>query len=152
MNIFDKLSFTVNKSLHYMNELINLNHGVKLLGIASLWLASQLFDPGLYKEVIISIIALPTIDYLTGIIGAHKKGEKVQSRGFYGSIVKVATYALVLGACRLSEYPVPELSVLDNIAIKAIAVTEIWSIVENFDKMGYVKNKKLKELIRGISK
>ena len=150
--ILDKLTFTAEKSVHYMHELFNMNHGIKIIGIGLLWLVSQLFDPTMFREVGITIVILPALDYITGITAAYKEGKKIESRGFWGSLVKIATYGLVLGACRLVESPVPELGMLDNIAVKAIAITEIWSIVENFDKMGYVKNSKLKELIRGISK
>lgn len=150
--ILDKLTFTINKAVHYVAHVFDWNHGFKLLGVGFFWLMSQMFDPGMFKEVFVSIMILPVIDYITGIMAAHKRGEKVESRGFYGSVVKIATYALMVAACRMAESPVPELSALDNLAIKAIAVTEIWSVIENFDKMGYVRSKKLKELIRGVSK
>lgn len=147
-----KLQFTTQQISHYLNDLFNMHNGLKTIGIAMLWIAGQLFDPVLYKEVIISICILPAIDYLTGIIAAKKNGEATSSKGFYRSVVKVVTYGLVLAASRLVEAPVPELGILDNLAIKMITVTEIWSIIENFDKLGYVKSKQLKDIIRGVKK
>ena len=156
--ITSKLTFTINKFMHYLQEILGLNscnnfkYVFKLVGVGLAYLGAYFFDPELYKQVVIAVLVLPLFDYATGVMAAYSKKEKIQSRGFYGTIVKIVTYAIVVAACRLVESPVPELGLIDNLAIKLIAVTEIWSLVENFDKMGYVKSKKLKELIRGVTK
>jgi len=87
------------------------------------------------KAIIITMVFLIIVDFITGAYAAYKKQIPIRSHRIMHTISKFVIYNLViLAAFFLEEYIVSEVPFLKIIA-GFIAITEIKSILENFDKI-----------------
>lgn len=80
-----------------------------------------------------TIIVLIIIDFITGLYASCKKGIRIRSERIVHSVSKFFIYNLViLGAFLLEHFIVPEIPFLKVIS-GFIAITEIKSILENYN-------------------
>jgi toxin secretion/phage lysis holin len=88
-------------------------------------------------------------DCLTAIWAAYKSGETIKSAKIFRTPVKIVIYFGLIYFARITEYGLPELlTILDETVIAFCVVTELISIMENVNKMGYpVPTKLLSKLI-----
>lgn len=83
----------------------------------------------------IVVLCLITIDTITGIMGARKIGEKITSRRLASVIFKIFAYELIIIASNLCEtYLFTEIPFV-KITLGFLAITEFYSISENFNKI-----------------
>ena len=87
------------------------------------------------------------VDYITGTRAAKKVGEVIYSRGFFRTASKFTTYFSLAAAAHVSEYALP-FPFLDDIILGYLVATELWSIIENADKMGVKMPPKIKSLLK----
>ncbi len=87
------------------------------------------------KMVILTMVFLICVDFVTGAFAAYRNKEPISSKRIGNTISKFFIYNLViLASYFLEEHIVKEIPFLKIIA-GFIAITEIKSILENFDKI-----------------
>ncbi len=77
---------------------------------------------------------LITIDTITGILGARRLGEKIESKKFGRVITKMLVYQLLIISSHLVELYLFDLLPIVKITLGFLAITEFLSIGENFYK------------------
>lgn len=109
-------------------------------------------------SAILSLYILIFVDSLTGVICAIKD-KNLSSRGVYRTAIKLMVYFTMLLMCKIADkyIPISELSALFP-AIKsltafklmqfALVSTELFSIIENFGKLGFPIPSKLARILR----
>ena len=90
---------------------------------------------GGFDEMIYALMALMSVDYITGTIAACKTGHWDSSTGFTGLLRKAVIMAVVALAHTLDVAMSTETA--RQMAICAYAVNEAGSIIENIDKCGW---------------
>ena len=86
-------------------------------------------------SMIYALIALCTIDYITGMFTAFKTGQWDSSTGFRGILKKFVIFAVV-ALCNTIDTAMG-MHILRQMAICAYALNEAGSIIENVDRAGY---------------
>ena len=87
------------------------------------------------KAIMITMVFLIIVDFITGAYASYKRKIPIRSHRIMNTISKFVIYNLViLAAFFLEEHIVNEVPFLKVIA-GFIAITEIKSILENFDKI-----------------
>lgn len=88
------------------------------------------------KAIILVTGILIFSDLITGIIAAHKRGEKISSAGLRRTVTKVFIYnaAIMLGFL-CEQYMIDGFLPISKIAAGLISVVEMKSILENLDKI-----------------
>lgn len=121
----------------------NISYLVRLLvkltenPIAKLFAAVLLFFfDGANKSAMIAVFALILMDTLTGLIAAYRTGTDIQSHKLLRTAIKVAVYCLLMSAGRVAEYAIP-VPLIDETIIAALAVTELFSVLENTARAGF---------------
>lgn len=101
------------------------------------------------KAIMITMIFLIVVDFITGAYASYKHHIPIRSHRIMNTISKFVIYNLViLAAFFLEEHIVNEVPFLKIIA-GFIAITEIKSILENFDKIyGVNPFKALRNLLK----
>jgi hypothetical protein len=70
-------------------------------------------------------------DLVTGIQAAHKRGEKIHSRGLRRTVLKFTMYSIaIMGAHTMQSVFFPHFPMVFSISAY-IAVSEFWSVLEN---------------------
>lgn len=78
------------------------------------------------------VVVLITIDVVTGMRAAHRRGERISSLGMRKTIPKVLEFGLFIVTITAVARAFPiELGWADHWAIMYVAATEVKSIVEN---------------------
>ena len=77
------------------------------------------------------MVGLVMADTITGIIAASRRGENVDNKGIYRLSMKIATYFASIVSCYGVEVVLKIPGHLTYIAVGAIALTELLSILEN---------------------
>lgn len=90
---------------------------------------------GGFDGMIYALMALMTIDYITGIIAACKDGVWDSGTGFTG-LAKKAIILLVVMLCNTVDVAM-HTHTLRQMAICAYALNEAGSIIENIDRCGW---------------
>lgn len=140
-------------NLQYCTEIIGAvcSHWLfKAVGTTLLILFKFLFDIDQIVPMA-SVIVLIIIDFLTGTSAAWVSGERLTSKKAKRSALKAAEYFLLIAAGRVSEYAVP-LGFLDDTIIGFIVLTELLSVMENLQKMGYPIPANMFQNLRQIQK
>jgi phage-related holin len=83
-----------------------------------------------------AVFVLILMDTVTGVIAAYKTGTLIESHKLLRTAIKVAVYFLLISAGRVSEHAV-RIPFIDETVIAALAITELFSILENAAKAGY---------------
>lgn len=88
------------------------------------------------KAMILITMLLILVDLLSGVLAAHKRGEKIDSAGLRRTITKVGTYltAICLGFL-VETYMIEQIIPLSKLISGAIALVEIKSCLENLDSI-----------------
>lgn len=77
---------------------------------------------------------LITIDTITGMIGAKKNGEKINSKAFGRVLTKMLVYQLLIISAHLTELYLFPIVPFVEITLAFVGITELISIGENFYK------------------
>jgi phage-related holin len=138
--------FDIKQFQHVFEQLGQFFH-LKLLFALLFTFFSWSFDGSI--EILITIFTLISLDTITGTGIAirnkflDKKGLYVgdkkhifSSRGIYRGPIKVVVYALMVLVSRLADKHVP-LHVFSPMMDTFLVSTEVYSILENFAKMGF---------------
>ena len=134
------------ENVPYLMELFGkVSHYFTLKSIGALYAISfaTMFDIG-QQVAVESLVILLALDFITGIIGAFKTGQKIESHKIFRSAIKTTVYLLMISAAHFTELAVPVIeSFADEAVIAFLAITELISVIENCGKMGYAIPKKL---------
>lgn len=86
------------------------------------------------KMILIITILLIFVDLVTGIIAAHKKGQKISSAGLRRTTTKTAIYltAICMGFL-VEKYMLEDYLALSKIIAGLISIVELKSLLENLD-------------------
>jgi len=107
-----------------------------------------LFGP--CDALIIALIAVVTLDYITGVMSAAFVHELSSALGFRGLLKKVAIFALVALASLLDKLvPATNEAVRASVCVFYIANEGI-SILENVEKMGVPLPKILRDVLANL--
>ncbi len=93
--------------------------------------------------IMTGLLALLLIDFCTGIMAAYVTGNPITSRRAFKSAFKTTAYGLLAASAHITETIIPGSTMLDELVIAFLAVTELISILENTGKMGYAIPKKM---------
>jgi phage-related holin len=108
---------------------------IKLFVGVGLFILHFFFD-SVNISAALSVFALLLMDSATGVLAAYKSGTPIESHKLLRTAIKIAVYSLLISAGFLSEKAIP-FHVIDETIIAALAVTELFSILENTAKAGY---------------
>jgi phage-related holin len=101
----------------------------------SLFFLHFFFD-SLNTSATIAVFALIFMDSITGVMAAFRTGTAIESHKLLRTAIKIAVYSLMISAGFLSEKAIP-IHGIDETIIAALAVTELFSILENTARAGY---------------
>jgi len=108
---------------------------LKVLAAAVLILLRFFFD-SVNVSAMEAVFALILIDTATGLLAAYKLHEPIQSFKILRTAIKVAVYFLLISSGFLAEKTLP-IKVIDETIIGALAMTELFSVLENCARAGY---------------
>lgn len=108
---------------------------------------------------IILMVICNTLDFVTGIVAAHCKGEQVRSKVFYRGIAKkVGMWCLVLVGVLVDEtikYSIAQFGITFPFTFLIACIVAVWiicnellSILENLDEIGVPMPAFLKKVIK----
>ena len=106
----------------YMNNIVTK---LSVLSIA-------FFAPILPAMIAVGILI--TIDTITGVLGAKRIGDKIESKKFGRVVTKMLVYQLLIISSHLIELYLFDLIPLVKVTLGFLAITEFLSISENFQK------------------
>lgn len=88
------------------------------------------------RPLVVVVSLLIFSDTITGILAAHKRGEKITSQGFSRTISKLFFYnlAIVLGFL-MEKFVLLEVVPVVKAIVLVIGVTEFKSFLENFESI-----------------
>lgn len=96
------------------------------------WVAAFLSPIG---PVMWTMVTLIVADFITGIYAAYRAGDRIESKKMANTVSKFLIYLLVILCAWLVEmHVIPEVPIM-KIVSGFIAVTELKSIFENFNKI-----------------
>jgi len=84
---------------------------------------------------ILTLILLITIDFVTGVWSAFRRGEKITSIGFRSTFVKSIEYIFILSSVTMLSNMSPMLEFIDAWAYIFVCTTEVKSIGENVPRI-----------------
>lgn len=88
------------------------------------------------KMVVVTMLVLVFVDLITGIIAAHKRGEKIQSAGLRRTTTKVTVYLVAICVGFLVEkYMLSDFISVSKIVSGLIGAVEVKSLLENLDSI-----------------
>lgn len=139
--------FKIKDAMEIFNKLVDATF-IKTASSILFVVLSFGFD-SLQHKALIALFILMWADCLTAIWAAYKSGETIKSAKIFRTPVKIVIYFGLIYVARVTEYGLPTLlSILDETVIAFCVVTELISIMENINKMGYtVPTKLLSKLI-----
>lgn len=119
---------------------------LKLLTGISISIVAFFFD-ALQRDALIALLILIIIDFFSAVVVAYRNHEDITSARVFRTALKIVVYFSMVSAGFLAEKAVP-LSILDDIILGFLVLTELVSILENFGKAGYAIPVKLLKRIR----
>lgn len=97
----------------------------------------------------VALFFLVLLDFFTGVSAAKATGEKIKSSKIRHTALKMSAYFTMIAAAHLAESSLPSfLQVLDDTVTAFLMVTELISLLENMQRMGYETPKKLLEKLK----
>lgn len=117
--------------------------------IAALFVVLSFGFDSLHQKALIALFVLMCADCITAIWAAYKTGTQIKSAKVFRTPVKIVIYFGLIYMAHITEYAFPTLlGVLDETVIAFCVITELISIMENINKLGYpVPTKLLEKLI-----
>lgn len=122
------LNGLMNKAVYKMVKEVFMNNIFTKLLLMSI----SFFTPILPAMLAVGILI--AIDTITGVLGARRLGESVNSKKFGRVITKSLVYQLLIISSHLIELYLLALIPLVKITLGFLAITEFLSISENFQK------------------
>lgn len=106
------------------------------------------FD-SIHTKALIALMVLLWADSLSAMFVAYKTGQVISSAKFFRTPIKIGIYYGLIYFMHITEYGFPEpVRYLDDMMITFAVATEMLSILENVEKLGYpVPNKIIRVLI-----
>ena len=133
-----------------MELCIQLFSGYKLKTLlAFLFVVLSFGFDELHTKALIALMVLLWADSLSAMFVAYKTGVTISSAKFFRTPIKIAIYYGLIYFMHITEYGFPEpVRYLDDMMITFAVATEMLSILENVEKLGYpVPNKIIRVLI-----
>lgn len=90
-----------------------------------------------------ALVVIIIFDFITGIFAAYKTEEVIKSKKAIRSAYKLAVYGLLVSAGHLTDIIVFNTNFIETAMSTFLVLTELISIIENADKMGYAVPQKL---------
>ena len=84
---------------------------------------------------IIALAFLVTVDFITGVWSAYRRGDKITSAGFRSTVVKVIEYIFILSSITVLSNLSPTLEWIEGWAYIFVCTTEVKSIGENVPRI-----------------
>lgn len=147
-------------SIHYMQNyfkeqdvlelIISLFTGVKFKSLLSVGFVALTFGfDSLHIQALIALMILIWADSFTAIYAAYCTNQTITSSKFFRTFIKIAIYYGLIYMMHITEYGFPEaVRYLDDMMIAFAVATEMLSILENVEKLGYpVPSKIIRALI-----
>ncbi|MEW6960317.1 MULTISPECIES: phage holin family protein [Actinomycetaceae] len=106
---------------------------------------------GGFDGFLAALVALVTIDYITGVIAAYVTGELSSEVGFKGIARKVVIFTLVGVANLLDVHVLGEAGILRTATIFFYLANEGLSIIENATRIGLPVPDKLRDALATIT-
>jgi phage-related holin len=119
---------------------------LKLLGGCFLIILHFFFDAA-NASAMTAVFFLILMDAGTGVLAAYRTKTPIVSYKILRTAIKVAVYSVLISAGYLAEAALP-IKIVDETIIGALAVTELFSILENAARAGYVVAGKLIEKLK----
>ena len=126
----------------YLKPLISLidNLDIKLLitslsgiGIMVLETLGVVLDTNV--NYIVALAFLITVDFITGVWSAYRRGERITSIGFRSTFVKTIEYMFILTSVTVLSNMTPVLEFIEAWAYIFVCTTELKSIGENVPRI-----------------
>lgn len=116
---------------------------VKTFTAIFLYIYGFFFDPT-QNHAHVALFFLILFDFVTGVKAAKHANEPIRSSKIRHTAVKISAYFTMIAGAHLAESGLPSfLQVLDETVTGFLLVTELKSLLENMQKIGYETPKKL---------
>lgn len=134
---------------HYVEEIANSAFSKSIISFF-ISFTSVTFQEG-DSMVLIGLLLLVIMDCITGVLGAHRAGIPVTSKKLGMTISKIFVYFTLIVAFKLSDMILgrPFGFELATFCTGWMALTELYSIMENSEKLGFPLPNKIVRLIKG---
>jgi len=109
---------------------------LKISGGILLFILRYLFD-SLNTSAMVAIFVLILMDTMTGLLAAYRTGTKIQSHKLFRFALKIAVYFVLISSGYVAEHAIPHITFIDETIIAALAITELFSILENVARAGF---------------
>jgi toxin secretion/phage lysis holin len=94
------------------------------------------FFDSLHTDALYALFALIIFDFLAALLAAYRGRVPIESRKVFKTALKIAVYFGVVSAAYITETAVP-ISLIDEVILGFLVVTELISILENAAKAGF---------------
>jgi toxin secretion/phage lysis holin len=131
----EKIEQLFNSTVHICSSLAN-DYFLKCVGGLSLLLLEISFG-GVGYITIICVYILIVIDNLTGVVGAKVSGEILSTRKFFNTVIKLVFFPMIIAASSVAERGSGISIGIPQLVAGYLLFHELFSIVENFGKMGF---------------
>lgn len=111
--------------------------------------ASYLIGPENSASVT-ALMVLVAFDFVSAIMACYRTGDPIESRRAMKTAAKIAVYGMFVSAAHLTEGIVAGSTMMDDMAVSFLAITELISIMENFGKMGYTMPQKILNKLKDL--
>lgn len=121
---------------------------IKIIASVFIIVSSFGFD-AIHQKALLALFILMWADCITAIFAAYKSDIQIKSSKVLRTPIKIVIYFGLIYMARITEYAFADiLGILDETVIAFCVATELISIMENINKMGYpVPTKLLKKVI-----
>lgn len=128
------------------------NFIAKCVGVLTLyWIQFSFGD--ISHTVLTALFMLILIDFVTGVWSSKMTGEKIKSSKIFRTAWKFALYFTVVSAGHFTEVVIGANFFLDETIMGFLAITEMYSVLENMNRAGYdIPINLLKTLANNIKK
>jgi phage-related holin len=151
MDYTDKLQLSIIHGWHYIKELFHMS-AFKAITATAIAASTFVFEPNIIRAGLVACLLFPILDMITGIMAAHKNGEKIASRPAGKILSKITTYTIMCVVAKEANGFITDFGFAQNAVVGLIMATEGYSIYENCLKMGYLKVTSVKKLIAKLAK
>lgn len=88
------------------------------------------------QSAIVAVMVLTVVDMISGIVAAHKRGEKITSGGLARTVSKILVYQIAtLTAFLAQKYLILDVMPVCSLVTSLIGLTELKSVLENLDSI-----------------
>lgn len=142
----DKISVTTQYISNACSNIIE-----KCIGVLLMYLIQFSFGD-ISHTVLLALFMLILIDFITGVWASKMTNEKIVSAKIFRTAWKFALYFIVVSAGHFTEVVIDYDLFIDETIMGFLALTEMYSILENMNKAGYEVPTNLVKTITSIIK